>query len=56
MDKHKKIYHKYKTKGGKEEGLKEKTCQCWQQRMGVLDDKWTTDKIPSRNKDNSNNR
>ena len=29
----KKIYHNYKAKGGKEKGLEEKACQCWQQRV-----------------------
>jgi len=37
----KKIYHNCKAKGGKEKGLKENACQCWQQRVCVLEDKPT---------------
>ena len=37
----KKIYHNCKAKGGKEKGLKENACQCWQQRVCVLEDKQT---------------
>lgn len=44
-----KVYHNCKTKGGKEKGLKEKACQCWQQRMGMLEDKQTKAIVGNKN-------
>lgn len=43
-----KVYPNCKREGGKEKGLKEKACQCWQQRMGVLEDQQTKSIVGSK--------